>query len=84
MFGIESKNKAKHGIFFDAIEAFDWDDPVIVDRTRREDGEARHAAIGSLHGKLHTVIFTWRGEDLRIISLRRANAKEEKIYAQTK
>lgn len=76
-------NRTKHGLAFEAVHDFDWDDPVIVDRSRHEDGEKRYAAIGLLSGKLHTVIFTHRGDDIRIISLRRSNTKEEKTYDQT-
>jgi uncharacterized DUF497 family protein len=72
----------KHGLAFDAVYDFDWRDPLIVDRTRHTDGESRFAAIGLLYGKLHTVIFTRRAGDLRIISLRRSNAREEKDYGQ--
>ncbi|NDE91598.1 MAG: BrnT family toxin [Alphaproteobacteria bacterium] len=79
-----SVNQQKHGLAFKDIKYFDWDDPVIIDRSRHEDGEHRLAAIDMLYEKLHTVIFTHRGEDIRIISLRRANTGEEKIYAKTK
>ncbi len=78
-----SANRSKHGLSFDSVFDFDWDDPVIVDRSRHEDGERRFAAIGELCGKLHTVVFTRRGDNIRIISLRRSNAKEENIYAET-
>jgi uncharacterized DUF497 family protein len=78
-----SANRAKHGLSFDAVYAFDWNNPVIVDRSRHTDNEQRFAAIGLLGGKLHTVIFTRRGEDIRLISLHRANKREETIYAQT-
>lgn len=76
-------NKEKHGLSFESAYDFDWDAPVIVDRSRHADGESRFAAIGNLYGKLYTIIFTRRDDDIRIISLRRANAKEEKIHAQS-
>lgn len=76
-------NKAKHGVSFDAAHDFDWETDIIIDRSRHEDGEKRYAAVGNLYGKLHTVIYTWRDDDIRIISLRRSNAKEERTYAET-
>lgn len=76
-------NAVKHGLAFEAAHRFDWDDPVIVDRSRGVDGEKRYAAIGTLDKKLHTVIFTLRDASIRIISLRRSNPQEEKLYAQT-
>jgi uncharacterized DUF497 family protein len=77
-------NRAKHGLAFEAVHDFDWDDPVIIDCCHHENEEKRYAAIGMLKNKLHTVIFTYRGDDIRIISMRRSNMKEERTYAKTK
>jgi uncharacterized DUF497 family protein len=77
-----ARNKSKHGMTFDAVHVFDWETAVIVDRSRHADEEQRFAAIGMLDGKLHTVIFTHRADDIRIISLRRSNKGEERTYAQ--
>ena len=74
------KNREKHGIDFAESHNFPWEDAGIVDRSRRKDGEKRFAAVGWLYGKLYTVIFTHRGEALRIISMRRANSREEREY----
>ena len=60
----ESKNAInfeKHGVGFDAVFSFDWEDALIADRTRDGDGEKRYAAIGLCAGKTHTVVFTKRG-----------------------
>ena len=78
-----TRNKAKHGLAFDAVYDFDWDNPVILDRSRHADGESRFAAISMLYGNVYTIIFTRRADDIRIISLRRSNKAEEKIYDQT-
>jgi len=78
-----ARNVAKHGLEFDVLEDFKWGDAVTIDRSRHADGEKRFAAIGLLYGKIHTVIFTWRGGRMRIISLRRANKGEEKIYEKS-
>lgn len=73
-------NYRKHHIDFEALVRFNWSNAVSVDRSRHTDGEQRFAGIGLLDGKLYTVIFTWRGETMRIISLRRSNKGEERIY----
>ena len=73
-------NLAKHGLDFLDLEGFAWDRALIVDRTRHQDGEARFGAIGMFNHRLHTVIFTWRGNLMRIISFRPANDQEKKIY----
>ena len=76
-------NRSKHGLGFEAVYDFDWETMVRIDRSRQdEDGEPRFAAIGWLYGKLHTIILTYRNGDARIISLRRANTRGEKIYAE--
>ena len=73
-------NIAKHKIGFAAIAGMQWDRMFFSDRTREYEGELRYAGVGLLNGKLHTVIFTWRGEKMRIISLRRSNNSEENAY----
>ena len=75
-------NQKKHHLAFESMEDFDWESAVIIDRSRHEDEEQRYAAIGFLYGRIHTVIYTKRDEGLRIISLRRANKPEEKIYEE--
>jgi len=53
---------------------------VIEDTTRAVDGEPRQKAIGAIDGKLYAVVFTMRGETCRLISARRTNRKEDRIY----
>ena len=75
-----ARNFAKHGVAFDSAWDFDWETAVVVDRSRRSDGERRQAAIGWLEDRLHTVIFTDRPEGVRVISFRRTNRAEERAY----
>ena len=49
---------------------------------RKDDGETRYAALGPIEGRLHCVCFTVRGNKLRIISLRKANEREVKIWLE--
>ncbi|QQR68711.1 MAG: BrnT family toxin [Alphaproteobacteria bacterium] len=81
--GKNARNKVKHGIDFDSAVDFDWRGAHLTDRSRHTDGEARFAATGYLGGKLFTLIFTIRGKNIRIISLRRANTTEEKAYVES-
>jgi uncharacterized DUF497 family protein len=69
-----------HGVDFESAWDFDWERSVVIDRTRRSDGERRQAAIGSLGNRLHTVIFTDRVDGVRLISFRRANRTEARTY----
>lgn len=77
-------NREKHGPDFDAVFTFDWENALVADRTRRGDGEPRFAALGLYAGKIHTVVFTKRDRNIRIISLRRSNRKEERAYESAK
>ena len=76
------RNLAKHGIAFEEAWEFDWAGAVVVDRSRRTDGEARQAAIGLLHGRVCTLVFTDRPEGVRLISFRRSNRPEERVYEE--
>ncbi|MGO9172279.1 MAG: BrnT family toxin [Rhodomicrobium sp.] len=77
-------NLAKHSVAFEAIYDFDWVSAVEVEDDRFNYGEQRLVAIGWLRGALHTVTFTWRGDMMRIISLRKADKRDQKYYAKAK
>jgi len=73
------RNLVKHRMSFErAREVFADPNVVIFDVTRKEDGEARFKAIGRISVRLYTVVYTPRGAVRRLISARRANAKEER------
>lgn len=74
------KNLAVHGIDFSAIESFEWEDAIVEVDTRRNYGETRYAALGVIKRRLHALVFTLRGENYRIISLRKANGREIKKW----
>jgi uncharacterized protein len=69
-----------HGVDFSAVESFEWESAVIRQDTRKDYGETRHAALGLMEGRLHCMCFTIRGDNIRIISLRKANEREVKIW----
>ena len=74
-------NITKHRVDFAAMEAFEWDTADIeLDDSQEEE---RWTAIGFIHLGLHVVVYTERGMNIRIISLRKANSKEMRKYAQT-
>ena len=73
-----SLNRAKHGLDFeDAVEIFYG--PTLLRSSDRK-SEERWIAIGYLQDRLIAVIFTQRGDVLRIISARRARKNEERAY----
>ena len=74
-------NLARHGVSFQVATAV-FADPNMLefDATRPQDGEVRSKAIGLIGLRLHTVVFTMRGDATRIISARRANGMEERRH----
>jgi uncharacterized protein len=74
------ENLAKHGIDFLALARFDWETHVMFADLRRGYGEPRFLAYGPIDGRLHALVFTRRGETRRIISLRKANRREQAAF----
>lgn len=73
-------NLSKHGLdFADAEQIFEYDVWEIED-TRQDYGEERIITFGLLEGRVVILIYTPRGESLRIISLRKADSDEEEFY----
>ena len=64
------------GIDFADVTRFDLQTAVIEADLRRDYGEVRLLALGMIDGRLHMLCFTRRGKIARVISLRRANARE--------
>jgi uncharacterized protein len=49
---------------------------------RREYGEIRIIATGEAGGCIIVVVYTWRGEDRRIISVGKANSREKSLFEE--
>lgn len=75
-------NQRKHGMSLSDAALMEMDDATISSDTRFDYGESRFRAWGFIHGVLHVMAFTWRGEKIRPISLRKANAKENRRRAK--
>ena len=74
-----ASNKRKHGIDFVEAQAL-WDDPDLVEIPAWTVDEARSVVIGTI-GEIHwSGIITYRGERIRIISVRRSRTEEIEIY----
>jgi uncharacterized protein len=78
-----ASNLAKHGVPFEYAARVFLDEAVVdFDASREADGEARRKAVGQIEGRIFTVVYAQRGDAIRIISARRANAMERKVYGQ--
>lgn len=74
-------NLAIHKVHFSLVEQFDWTSAAIESDTRKNYGEPRFIAYGLIENRLHCLVFTPRGQHVRIISLRKANRREVNRYA---
>jgi uncharacterized DUF497 family protein len=76
------RNRIERGFDF-AFAALIFEGNTIErEDTRRDYGEVRVVAIGQVLGITLTVVFTPRDDALRIISARRANRRERRVYEQ--
>ena len=50
--------------------------------TRKDYGEARIVCIGFLKDRMVAVVYTQRGDTRRVISMRKCNERETKIYRE--
>ncbi len=73
-------NKSKHGISFaDTFAVFE--DPNAVTVEEFQGGEQRYVTIGmDAFGRVLVVVFTWREDNIRIISARKAVRYEVNQY----
>ncbi|MGH8228265.1 MAG: BrnT family toxin [Steroidobacteraceae bacterium] len=79
----DARNQAKHGLSLADAERLDWDGIVAREDRRRNYGEQRMIGMSRIGKRLHVVVFTERGDAVRIISLRKANKREVKDYEAT-
>lgn len=74
-----ASNKEKHGIDFEEAQSL-WEDPNRVIVPARSQTEERYALIAATRASIWTCIFTVRGKNLRIISVRKARNEEKEGY----
>ena len=72
-------NRVKHGIDFDAAQSL-WSDPMLLEIPAKTDDEPRYLVIGLIDGKHWSAVITYRGANVRLISVRRARTEEVALY----
>jgi uncharacterized DUF497 family protein len=72
-------NKQKHGIDFVTSQAL-WDDPNLIEIPARITDERRFLVVGKVGDGYWSGMITYRGKNIRIISVRRARREEVAIY----
>jgi hypothetical protein len=73
-------NVAKHGVWFAAADEFEWATAMVRVDSRKRYGEPRLVALDLIDERVHAMVFGLRDTSVRIISLRRANKREVRIY----
>ena len=72
-------NSAKHNIDFVQVQLL-WDDPMLLEIAAKTEDEPRYLLIGIIDTKHWSAIITYRGTNIRLISVRRARAEEVALY----
>ena len=72
-------NKKKHGIDFTEAQVL-WNDPDLLEISAKTIDEQRFLVIGKIDEKHWSGIITYRNENIRIISVRRARDEEVELY----
>ena len=62
------------------VRAFQDDDRIVGRDRRRDYAEDRYRLLGTIEGRVFVVIYTMRRSVVRIISARKANAREIREY----
>jgi uncharacterized DUF497 family protein len=76
-------NQEKHGIGFKRVEDFDFETAHFEIDPRVYNNETRYRAYGVIDERLYILIYTIRDNKIRVISLRKANQREQR-YAKKK
>lgn len=74
-----NKNKEKHRIDFYEAQAL-WDDPDLIEIPAITADEPRFIVIGKIEGTHWSGVITYRGDAVRIISVRRSRKEEIGLY----
>jgi uncharacterized DUF497 family protein len=72
-------NKRKHGVDFEEAQAL-WSDPGLLEIPARVSDEPRSVVVGKMNEKHWSAVITRRGENVRLISVRRSRDEEVEIY----
>lgn len=76
------RNIRERGLSFERVAEVDFNTALMFPDARKEYGETRYIALCYLDGRLHVLCFTETGTGIRIISFRKANAREAKRHGK--
>jgi uncharacterized protein len=78
------RNARERQLPFIMAADFDFSTARVVEDRRSDYPERRFVALGYIGKRLHVLCFTPMPGGIRVISLRKANRREVRIYAQEK
>jgi uncharacterized DUF497 family protein len=79
----DESNLDKHGLSLVEVDGFEWETAIVREDTRKQYAEQRFEATGYIGERLHVMVYCLRSDAVRVISLRKANAREVNRYAET-
>ncbi|MCJ7623124.1 MAG: BrnT family toxin [Anaerolineaceae bacterium] len=72
-------NLEKHDIDFEQAQAI-WNDENRLEIPAKTNDEARYMVVGIIESKCWSAVITYRGNNIRIISVRRSRVEEVELY----
>ena len=76
-------NLAKHGVRFSDAELVLYDPLAVTVEDEAAEGEQRLVTIGmDAAGRVLVVLYTFRADDVRLISARQATRRERRVYEE--
>ena len=76
-------NLAKHGVRFSDAESVLFDPGALTREDEDTEGEQRFVSVGSdAMGRMLTVVYSYQGEVIRMISTRLATRTERRAYEE--
>jgi hypothetical protein len=74
------RNIRERGLSFERAADFDFETAIFT--TELRNGEIRHVAVGYLDGRLHLLCYLPKADGIRVISFRKTNKREAKLYGK--
>jgi uncharacterized protein len=76
----DAQNRAKHCVGLGDAARMDWAGGRTEPDLRTDHGEERFRLVSPIGGRQHLCVFTFRDGRIRIISVRKINAREARRY----
>jgi len=74
------KTRAERGLDFGDVASVDWALALTIEDARADYSEIRYVTMAPIGDRLCVFAWCWRGEAMRVISLRKANERERSRY----